>query len=214
MPQETRRRRPYAARVPLPERREQLLDAPLAIIDRDGYDGVTVDAIAKQAGVTRPVVYGAYDGLAPLLSALLDRQQQRAVGQLFAALPLDALDALENPDSPGRPGPSPITLVDRGASALHAMVLADPVTWRAILQSPANVPDVVRERIEGDRERVREVVGELVAGVLPGADHEVLSHAVLALLEHFGRLVLAEPDRFPAERLTATARDLIGAWLP
>jgi len=75
------------------ERREQLLDAALTIIDRDGYDGVSIDAIAREAGVTRPVVYGAYDGLGPLLTALLDRQQERALAQLFAALPLGADDA-------------------------------------------------------------------------------------------------------------------------
>ncbi|MBM7517719.1 TetR/AcrR family transcriptional regulator [Nocardioides nitrophenolicus] len=197
-----RKRRPYAARVPMAERREQLLDAALTIIDRDGYDGVSIDAIAREAGVTRPVVYGAYDGLGPLLTALLDRQQQRALTQLYAALPLTALTS------------PPVDIVERAVPALHAMVLADPVTWRAILQSPANVPDLVRERIEGDRSRVQATIALMVTAVLPGADAEVLAHAVLALLEHFGQLALAEPERFSAERLTAAARAMIGAWLP
>ncbi|WP_408897380.1 TetR/AcrR family transcriptional regulator [Nocardioides sp. R1-1] len=203
MPEESRRRRPYAARVPMPERREQLLDAALTIIDRDGYDGVSIDAIAREAGVTRPVVYGAYDGLGPLLTALLDRQQQRALTQLYGALPLTALAS------------TPLELVERAIPALHAMVLADPVTWRAILQSPANVPEVVRQRIEADRSRVRGTIQGLIGAVLPAdADAEVLAHAVLAILDHFGRLVLAEPERFSAERLAATARAMIGAWTP
>lgn len=200
---ETRKRRPYAARVPMAERREQLLDAALAIIDRDGYDGISIDAIAKEAAVTRPVVYGAFDGLGPLLTSLLDRQQQRALTQLFAALPLDAL------------GSSPVATVERAVPALHAMLLSDPMTWRAILQSSAGLPEVVRERIEGDRERVRATVELMVATALPGApDAEVLSHAVLAILEHFGRLALDEPERFNAERLSATARTMIKTWTP
>lgn len=200
---ETRKRRPYAARVPMAERREQLLDAALAIIDRDGYDGISIDAIAKEAAVTRPVVYGAFDGLGPLLTSLLDRQQQRALTQLFAALPLDAL------------GSSPVATVERAVPALHAMLLSDPMTWRAILQSSAGLPEVVRERIEGDRERVRATVELMVATALPGVpDAEVLSHAVLAILEHFGRLALDEPERFNAERLSATARTMIKTWTP
>lgn len=202
MSETARKRRPYAPRVPMAERREQLLDAALTIIDRDGYDGVSIDAIAREVGVTRPVVYGAFDGLGPLLTALLDRQQQRAITQLYGALPLAALAG------------TPIGIVEQGIPALHAMVLADPVTWRAILQSPGNVPDPVRERIEADRSRVLGTIRMMVAAVLPGADADVLAHAVLALLEHFGQLVLAEPEQFTAERLTAAARAMIGAWLP
>ena len=206
MPQQLRKRRPYAPRVPLPERREQLLDAALTIIDRDGYDGVSIDAIARESGVTRPVVYGAFDGLGPLLSALLDRQQQRALAQLFAALPLGAPDA------------DPVALVTQAVPALHAMVLADPVTWRTILASPADVPDVVRDRIASDRERVRGVVEQLVGQALGEragqVDTEVLAHGIVALLDHFGALVLADPERFGAERLSAVARSLARAWLP
>lgn len=203
MSEPARKRRPYAPRVPMAERREQLLDAALTVIDRDGYDGVSIDAIAREVGVTRPVVYGAFDGLGPLLTALLDRQQQRAITQLYGALPLTALAS------------TPMGIVERAVPALHAMVLADPVTWRAILQSPANVPEVVRERIEGDRTRVRGLIQMMVAAVLPaGVDAEVLAHAILAMLDHFGQLVLAEPERFTAERLTAAARAMIGAWIP
>ena len=203
MTRTARKRRPYAARVPMAERREQLLDAALAIIDRDGYDGVSIDAIAREAGVTRPVVYGAFDGLGPLLGALLDRQQQRALDQLYGALPLDAL------------GRSPAEIIEQGVPALHGMVLADPVTWRIILSSPASGPDAVRERVDGDRDRVLATIEGMLGAVLPaGADTEVLAQGVLALLEHFGRLVLDDPDHYPAERLAAAARRMLAAWLP
>ena len=155
MTEQVRKRRPYAARVPIEERRTQLLDAALRIIDRDGYDGVSIDAIAKEAGVTRPVVYGAFDGLGPLLMTLLERQQKRALSQLFSALPLTAL------------GSPPLDLVERAVPALHQMLLSDPITWRAILQAPANVPDAVRERIEADQERVRAMIRMMATTVLP-----------------------------------------------
>src|SRR5436305_1045996 len=86
-------RRPYTPRLPVEQRREQLLDAALRVIGRDGYSGVSIDAIAREAGVTRPVVYGAFERLEPLLYALLDRSEQRALAQLMAALPAEHLES-------------------------------------------------------------------------------------------------------------------------
>lgn len=203
MTEQVRKRRPYAARVPIEERRTQLLDAALRIIDRDGYDGVSIDAIAKEAGVTRPVVYGAFDGLGPLLMTLLERQQKRALSQLFSALPLTAL------------GSPPLDLVERAVPALHQMLLSDPITWRAILQAPANVPDAVRERIEADQERVRAMIRMMATTVLPaGTDTELAAHGILALLRHMGALVLADPERYDAERLSAAARQAVRMLVP
>ena len=60
-------RAPAAVRTPRacrpPSGATQLLDAALEVIARDGYAGVSIDAIAREAGVTRPVVYGVFDGL-------------------------------------------------------------------------------------------------------------------------------------------------------
>ncbi|RZI90634.1 MAG: TetR/AcrR family transcriptional regulator, partial [Microbacterium sp.] len=53
-------RRPYAARVSVDVRRDQLMDAALTILVRDGYQAVSIESIAKEAGVTRPVVYGVF----------------------------------------------------------------------------------------------------------------------------------------------------------
>jgi hypothetical protein len=37
----------------------------------------------------------------------------------------------------------------------------------------------------------------------------VLAHAVLAILEHFGRILLTEPDRFDTERLVAAVTGVL-----
>jgi len=59
MPEATaRRNRPYAPRLLPEQRREQLLDVVLDVIDTDGVASVSMDAVARRAGVTRPVVYG------------------------------------------------------------------------------------------------------------------------------------------------------------
>lgn len=202
----TRTRRPYAARMPAEERKEQLLDAALRIIVRDGYDKVSVDAIAREAEVTRPVVYGVFDGLGSLLSALLDRHSARALAQLEDAL---AQADLGNPEE---------FLTSTAASLMHR-VMADPVTWRPILLADQGTPRAVRERIEAGRENVRRsIAGLMDMGLalrgLGSLDTEVVSHAVLAVLEHFGKLLLESPPRFEPDRLLRSVRAATKALLP
>lgn len=194
------KRRPYAARVPIEVRREQLLDAAIRVIVRDGYDGVSVESIAREAGVTRPVVYGAFDGLGPLLGALLDRQQARALEQLATAFPPGATDPVEAMLAAVR------TMVDR--------VRSDPLTWRPILAAPQGTPEAVRRRIDADREMVRSHLARLLEPVVaPDLDAELASHALVATLEHFGRILVEDPGRFDARRLVRFAEALM-AGLP
>ena len=132
MPEQPRQRRPYAARVPLEVRREQLLDAALEVIKREGHGALSIDAIAKEAGVTRPVVYGAFDGLGELVTALLDRQQVRVFGRFLEAMPEQVDD-------------DPVAFVTLAIERLVAMLRDDPDTWRPVLRPPESLPAVVHE---------------------------------------------------------------------
>ncbi len=51
------------------ERREQLLDAAKAIVVADGFHAVSIEAVARAAGITRPIVYGHFRDLGGLLEA-------------------------------------------------------------------------------------------------------------------------------------------------
>lgn len=183
------------------------MDAALQVIVRDGYDKVSIDAIAREAGVTRPVVYGAYDGLGPLLLALLDRQQTRALTQLADVIPADP--DLRDPER----------FILSTVSGLIDKVTNDPVTWQPILTGERQVPPVVQERIEADRQRLRDQIASMLQTGLAGSAHapidvEIAAHAVLALLEHFGHLLLTEPDQYPPRRLINGLRGLLGTLRP
>jgi len=82
-----RPRRRYAPRLPPAERREQLLDGALLVILEQGYSGVSIEAIARAIGVTRPVVYDHFPNLARLLQALIEREERDALAQLAQVLP-------------------------------------------------------------------------------------------------------------------------------
>src|SRR2546421_10877664 len=77
------------SRLPAEERREQLLDVTKAIVSRDGFHGVSIEAVAREAGVSRPIVYGHFNDLPGLLEALVEREGARALMQLARVLPED-----------------------------------------------------------------------------------------------------------------------------
>ncbi|MDX3697140.1 helix-turn-helix domain containing protein [Streptomyces europaeiscabiei] len=218
-----RKRRPYAPRVPLAERREQLLDAALAVIVSDGYDRVSIDAIAKRAHVARSVVYGAFENLDALLTALLDRQQARAFARLLETIP-GAGDP-RDPAAGDSRAPAVADLHDPAAFAseavrrMSAMLREDPDTWRLILLTPGNMPSVVRDRIESDRERFRLRVEGWISLVLtdrsgPELDPRVLAHALVACAEHFGRVALTDPGTFEPSHLVGQVQVILGALWP
>jgi AcrR family transcriptional regulator len=201
------RRRPYTARLPPEQRREQLLDAAIAIIARDGYVGVSVDAIAREAGVTRPVVYSVYAGLGPLLFALLDRQEQRALNQLLGALPTDWT------------GSAPGEILAATVRRMAHTVRDDPLTWRPVLVAGEGTPAAVTDRIARTRELVRQRIRGLLdlgvqSGNLPRLDTEITSHALIGMAEYFGRMIVTDPESVDIDRLTKSVVALAMALAP
>lgn len=180
------------------------MDAALHILVRDGYDAISIESIAKESGVTRPVVYGVFADLNDLLVNLLDRQQARALSQLAEVLP--AGPDLTDPDR----------MVAETARRMIEVVRADPLTWQPILLPPHGMPEQVRARIDADRSNITtQIAGLLELGLAlrggPMLDAEVLAHAIVGVLEHFGRILLVEPDLFDTERLVATIVGVLNA---
>lgn len=195
MTEQPRRRRPYAPRVPLAERREQLLDAALRIINREGYGAVTVEGVSREAGVTKPVLYGVFENIAPLLTSLLERQTGRALGELFAALPADL------PDLSGD------EFLERTIRAWHHVVTTNPEVWAPILIRQQDIPPFVWEQIQHGKELVRQQIMAIITtqfDLADGMDPEILSHAFMGMSEHFGRLLIEEPALFDLDTMVRT----------
>jgi AcrR family transcriptional regulator len=198
------RKRAYAPRLPPAERREQLLDAALAVIGERGYGGVSMEAIARQAGVTKPVVYDLFGNLGELLTALLEREESRALAQLAEVMP-------------AAPASDPDELIAAGFVAFLGSVAANPTTWRLILMPAEGTPEVVRKQVDANRRRIAAQLEELLAwgiearGGPKGLDVELGAHGLIAVAEHFARLVLTDPKRYTPERAGAFVRTLFGS---
>ena len=87
-------------------------------------------------------------------------------------------------------------------------VLEAPDRWRLVLMPPDGTPVEFRSRVEEVRAGLLAQVEALAAldlktrGGPPELDPELLGHAMLALGEMAGRLVLVDPDRYTPDRLT------------
>ena len=193
----TRPHRRYAPRMSPPERREQVIDAALTVIVEQGYEGVSIEAIARTAGVTRPVIYDHFPNLAALLQALIEREERCALGQLAEVVPWD----------PGARDPA--LVLQSGVRRFLEAVAQRPSTWRIILLPLDGTPAIVRQHVERNRARILERLQELVGWAarrdeLPeDMDIELAARSILNFLEEAGRLLLTDPARYSPERYEA-----------
>ena len=199
-------RAPTHTRMPAGERREQLLDVTKAMVDRSGFHTVSIEAVAREAGITRPVVYGHFDDLGGLLEALVEREGARALAQLETVLPGALTDG------------NPVELLLGALGSYLEAAQADPVTWRLVLMPPEGAPAVLREHIAAGRTAVLGRLAEAVApGLDPGRespDPELTARMLSTVADEAARLVLTDPARYPPERLLAHARWSLGQLPP
>ncbi len=201
-------KRPYAPRLPPAERREQLLDAALAVLDNRGYGGVSMEAIARAAGVTKPVVYDLFGNRGELLTALLVREEERTLAQIAEAMPID-------------PQADPDQLALESFRVFLDSVRATPASWRLILLPAEGTPELVREHVERGRRIVRERLEQVIAagveargGDPADLDLELAAQALIAVAEHFARMVLSQPRTYPPDRIAEFVAGLLGALQP
>jgi len=187
-----------SARMPAEERREQLLDTTKRIVAERGFHAVSIEAVAREAGITRPIVYGHFRDLQGLLEALVEREGARALAQLAEVLPTNLTEG------------DPRELLLAGMRGYLEAAQADPVTWRLVLMPPEGAPDVLRKRISDGRTAVVSLLAEAVRpGLGPGRetpDPELTARMLSVLADEGARLVLTEPERFPPARILTHTR--------
>lgn len=186
------------------DRREQLLDVALSLAREKGVQGLSVDAVARAAGVTRPLVYTLYGDLDALLEALAEREERLALDDVAAAVP--SLPGDEDPDE----------VLVRGVDLFLDAVRRHPDRWHLILLPSDGMPGPLAARIERNRAAVLEALEELVGWGLrrrggPDLDAELLARTILTLAQDAARLVLADPRAHPAERISGFVRAVLEA---
>jgi AcrR family transcriptional regulator len=190
-----------STRMSAPERREQLLDVARDMVAERGFHEVSIDAVAKRAGITRPVIYGHFGDLEGMLEALVGREGDRAITQLAAVLPqeIPADDRIE-------------ALLTALRGYLEAVREA-PVTWQLVLMPPEGAPEMMREAIaQGRAAVVAQLATAMSGGFGPGRespDPELTARSASEYADAMARLIITEPDKYPVERIVDHTRWLL-----
>jgi AcrR family transcriptional regulator len=201
-------RRRYAPRMPPEQRREHLLDATLTVILQHGYSGVSIEAVARAAGVTRPVVYDHFPNLSRLLRSLIEREERCALEQLEDVVPEGAAEF------------SPDALLIAAVRRFLDAVASRPATWRIILMPPEGTPAIVRELVDINRSEALERIERLVrwasqrSGLPDALDIELTARALRDLGEEAARMVLTDPSSYPPERYERYVETVMGLLWP
>lgn len=182
-----------------------MLDAALRVYLRTGFDGASMDAIAAEAGVTKPVLYDCYPNKRELFTALLRRESERLLEATAASLP-EEVD-LEHPASTLR----------GGLTGFFRAVASCPDSFRATVMAvhdgldPQVAAGVERHRFD-HIERIAEMIRSwlIAAGVDDAEDKaEISANAVAGVSDAFARMIVADPERYPPDDMADRAATIL-----
>jgi AcrR family transcriptional regulator len=196
--------RPRAAYLGPERRRPLILDVALELFLERGYKGTSMEAVARAAGVTKPVVYACFTSKAELFGALLDREEQRMLAQFSAALALGA-----------RSGDVRTTLIAGFTSMLRA-VKDTPRAYRIALLGEGDADAVIDARVRHGRNQQIAAIAAVARTWLQGhvrADRldavaQFVGQTLIGIGEAGVRTMLAAPDEWTPELLGSALGEL------
>ena len=183
-------------RLPAAERRVQLLDAALALFAAEGFQSATMDSVAAEAGVTKPVLYQHFSSKRELFLELL-----RDVGRRLTDSVGDATARAS----------SPREMVDFGFRAYFDFVADHPDEFRLLFGEGVRVDvDFAVEVTKVERSIAEFVAGLITIEGLDANERLVLAHGIVGLAEGTGRHWTAVGRPGDVTELAAQVADL--AW--
>jgi AcrR family transcriptional regulator len=193
-------KRERAAHLGPERRRPQVLDAALELFLDRGYDGASMEAIARAAGVTKPVVYACFPSKDELFRALLIREEGRILNEIQSAF---ANADLSDPET---------TLIEGYTGFLRA-VGASPDVYRLIFFGEGGGNAAVARRVQRGRQAQVDALTDLARGWLERRDGakrpqgeidrtaRFLGHSIAGIAEAGARLLLSGADGWTPESL-------------
>ncbi|XTZ13590.1 TetR/AcrR family transcriptional regulator [Micromonospora echinospora] len=192
---------PAFRRLPRAVREQQMLDAAVRAFSRRGFHAASMDEIAEDAGISKPMVYAYLGTKEELFIACLHREGTRMV---------EAIAGAAAPDLPAD------ERLWRGLRAFFGFVGAHRDGWVVLYRQARG-----EQPFAGELAVMRSRMVEVVAGMLDHAlraqgrevretDLEVIAYALVGATESLADWLADHPEADPAK--TAT-RMMNIAWL-
>jgi AcrR family transcriptional regulator len=178
-------------RVPRELRERQIVELAEELFSERGYQGASMDELARRAGVTKPVVYELFGSKDDLFRACLERSAER-----LAKVVAEAVRAESEPEA----------RVHAGGLAFLRFAADNRVAWELMMEGRFSDAAV------GVRRRQAALVHELLLEKAPAdvdpRELELAAHAVNSAYEGVAHWMWEHPD-VPLERLADWTVELL-----
>jgi AcrR family transcriptional regulator len=159
-------------RMRAPERRAQLLDVARRVFGTSGFHGVSMEDVAKEAGITKPILYDHFSSKKDLYLALLDAD--------LAGLHEKVREALDSPAGNRE-------RIKRSFHTYFEFVHDQAAGFRLLMQETVGAEKDFRERVERFRAQTVSEVADLIeresAGRLDRERAEIVALALIGMAE-------------------------------
>ena len=135
------------------ERRQRILDAAVELFAERGYEGASINEIARAAGVVASVIYDHFPSKRALHIELLEIHGSALIER--AVQPVQ--------------GASPRELLRLTTEAFFEFVEEDPFVWRLVFRDPPADPEIAAAH-RHVRDRATEAIAGLIEGAVPGVE--------------------------------------------
>lgn len=164
-------------RLPRSERRQQLLEVATETFAENGYHPTSMDMVAENAGVSKPVLYQHFASKQELYYAIVDSAANDLLTVLYEAL-------LSTEDNRAR--------VEVTMSTYFTFVAEHRNKFILLFESDSYEPQVLA-RLQEFRQRTAEGVAEVIESytVLDPAESMLAAQAVTGMAEHIARRIVS-----------------------
>ncbi|MHC1558205.1 TetR/AcrR family transcriptional regulator [Actinomycetospora sp. C-140] len=165
MTSETHPRRRLAPEV----RRQQVLDAAVAVFSEEGFHGASMDAVAARAGVSKPLVYAHGGSKEELFAACLHREAERLLRSVESAA--------------GAADDEPLERLRRALRAFFHALTTRQAGWTVLWRQASTGP--FAGEVDALRRQIVDQAADLMAGGLgvPRAVAQPYAHTLVGAAE-------------------------------
>lgn len=165
--------------MPRAEREQQILEVAHRLFAERGYGAVTMDEVAAEVGVTKPLLYAYAGNKERLYLAGMERAAEALMSTVMSAV-----QASSGPDEAFRDG----------VRAFFSFVDEDRDAWRVLFAESAPGGGEIARRIAQERDRLTTLVTQALVAQMPPQrrtrhrdEVEALSQALLGAVESMAR---------------------------
>ena len=160
-------------RLPRAVREQQMLDAAVQMFSRNGYHETSMDAIAAEAEISKPMLYLYYGSKEELFDACLNRELSRFIEAVRADIDLEQ---------------GPKDLLTTTIQAFMHYIDANRASW-IVLYQQATSSQMYSHTVREGRERVIDLVARLLSAGTRHPDPDTDFHMIAVALVGAGEAV-------------------------